>query len=117
RRAALRDALEARLGLPVAGGSAPRLPGHLLLLTGFRGDTAMALLDGRGVCVAAGSACASGEPEPEAALLAMGIDAATARGAVRVTLGPETTPADVDGCAEAWAAVAAELARAREALA
>lgn len=117
RRAALRDALEARLGLPVAGGSAERLPGHLLLLTGFRGDTAVRLLDERGVCVAAGSACASGEPEPEVALVAMGIDAAAARGAVRVTLGPETTEADVDGFAAAWAEVAAELGRAREALA
>jgi len=117
RRAALRDALEARLGLPVAGGSAPRLPGHLLLLTGFRGDTAVRLLDDRGVCVAAGSACASGEPAPEPALLAMGLDAAAARGAVRVTLGPETTQADIDGFADAWAAVAADLARAREALA
>ena len=115
RRAALRDDLERRLALPVAGGAAPRLPGHALLLTGYRGDTVVRLLDERGIAVSAGSACASGSTAPDPVLGAMGIDPAFARGAVRVTLGPETAAADVDALVAAWADIETGLAAAREA--
>lgn len=115
RRAALRDDLEARLALPVAGGTARRLPGHALLLTGYRGDTVVRLLDERGIAVAAGSACASGDPRPDPVLGAMGIDAALARSAVRVTLGPTTTADDIDALVAAWADLEGGLSAAREA--
>jgi cysteine desulfurase len=115
RRAALRDDLEARLALPVAGGAAPRLPGHALLLTPYRGDAIVRLLDDRGIAVAAGSACASGEPEPEPTLLAMGVDSLLARGAVRVSLGPSSTADDVDALLAAWEEIEPGLAAAREA--
>ena len=113
RRAALRDDLERRLALPVAGATAPRLPGHALLLTGYRGDTVVRLLDERGIAVSAGSACASGDPTPDPVLGAMGIDAALARGAVRVSLGPTTTAADVDALVAAWAEIEIGLDAAR----
>lgn len=115
RRAALRDDLERRLALPVAGGAAPRLPGHALLLTGYRGDTVVRLLDERGIAVSAGSACASSDPEPDPVLGAMGIDPALARGAVRVSLGPTTTVADVDAVMGAWAEIEVGLDAARRA--
>ena len=41
------------------------------------------MLDARGVCVSAGSACRSHESEPSHVLLAMGIDAEDARSSVR----------------------------------
>ncbi len=102
QRAALRDALEQRLGLSVAGAMAMRLPGHALLLTGYRGDTVVRLLDERGIAVSAGSACASGETAPDATLTAMGIDDDVARGAVRVSLGPTTTADEIDALVAAW---------------
>lgn len=104
-RAALRNQLEQRLGLSVAGAAAERLPGHSLLLTGLRGDTVVRLLDERGIAVSAGSACSSGDPEPNATLTAMGIDDATARSAVRVTLGPTTTQHDIDAFVDAWSEI------------
>jgi len=115
RRAALRDALERALGLPVAGAEAERLPGHSLLLTDLRGDTLVRLLDERGIAVAAGSACASGATEPDPVLTAMGIDPRTARTAVRVSLGPETTYADVEALIAAWREIAPALRAAAEA--
>ncbi|MGI9188307.1 MAG: cysteine desulfurase family protein [Gaiellales bacterium] len=115
RRAALRDALEQRLALPVAGGAAPRLPGHALLLTAYRGDTVVRLLDERGIAVSAGSACASGDPQPDPVLGAMGIDQVLARGAVRVTLGPTTTAEEIDALVAAWAEIEQGLEAAREA--
>jgi cysteine desulfurase len=94
----------------VAGAAAPRLPGHSLFLTGVRGDALVLQLDADGVCVAAGSACAAGTAEPSHVLAAMAVDDRTARTALRVTQGPDTTDADLD-------ALLASLARHREALA
>ena len=116
-RAALRDRLEREVGLPVASAGAPRLPGHALLLAGVRGDLVVHQLDGAGICVAAGSACAAGSAEPSYVLAAMGIDPATARGAVRVTLGPESTAAEVDAFLAAFAPARAGLQRAVESVA
>ena len=116
-RAALRDRLERELDLPVAAAGAPRLPGHALLLAGVRGDLVVHQLDGDGICVAAGSACAAGSAEPSYVLAAMGLDPATARGAVRVTLGPESTAAEVDAFVAAFVPARTELRRALESVA
>ncbi len=112
RRAALRDRLESACGLPGVSRAAPRLPGHALLLAPVRGDLVAHQLDALGICVAAGAACASGSAEPSHVLAAMGIDAPVARGAVRVTLGPETTDEDVAALAAALPDVLAALGRA-----
>jgi cysteine desulfurase len=116
-RAALRDRLEREVALPVAAAGAPRLPGHALLLAGVRGDLVVHQLDGDGICVAAGSACAAGSSAPSYVLAAMGIDAATARGAVRVTLGPESVAVEVDAFLRAFAPARAGLLRAVESVA
>ena len=113
-RAALRDRLERAAGVPVAAAGAPRLPGHALLLAGVRGDLVVHQLDGAGICVAAGSACAAGSTEPSYVLSAMGIDPAAARGAVRVTLGPETTSDEVDAFLMAFTTAREGLLRAVE---
>ncbi len=104
RRAARRDRLEAASGLASAGAGARRLPGHALLLCdGVRGDTLVHVLDEAGVCVAAGSACASGSVEPSHVLMAMGIEPERARSGLRVTLGPATTDDEVDHVLEVLA--------------
>jgi len=116
-RAALRDRLVADTGLPCVGAGAPRLPGHALLLAGVRGDALVAVLDDAGICVAAGSACASGDSAPSHVLVAMGLDADTARTALRVTLGPETTAGDVDALVAALRPARASLTLALRGLA
>jgi cysteine desulfurase len=51
------------------------------------------------VAAATGSACHSGRTEPSAVLTAMGLDAQRSLGAVRLSLGCDTTTADVDAAA------------------
>lgn len=73
------------------------LPGHAhLLVDRVASEELLLALDQRGICAAAGSACASGALEPSHVLLAMGVPAAEAGTALRFTLGSATTAADVD---------------------
>ena len=53
-------------------------------------------LDKAGYAVASGAACSSANPEPSATLLAMGVAPELARGAVRLSLGVQNTPQQVD---------------------
>jgi cysteine desulfurase len=77
-----------------------RLPGHLSF--GFRGQERevgrlLGALDQTGVAVSAGSACSANHSgEPSSVLLAMGYDAESARGLIRVSLGRFNTQQEVD---------------------
>ncbi|HEX3333347.1 MAG TPA: cysteine desulfurase family protein [Acidimicrobiales bacterium] len=103
RVSALRDRLAAGLlaAMPwahrtVAPGVAT-LPGHLhLCLPGVEREELLVGLGREGVCVSGGSSCASGALEPSDVLAAMGVPAAVAIGAVRFTLGYDTTEDDVE---------------------
>jgi cysteine desulfurase len=78
------------------------LPGTLhLTVPDAEGDSLLMLLDAAGIAVSTGSACQAGVPEPSHVLLAMGLTEAEARGALRITLGPSTTEADVDALLDA----------------
>ena len=73
-----------------------RLPGNAhLAFPGCEGDSLLYLLDARGVECSTGSACQAGVPQPSHVLRAMGLDDATARGALRFSLGHTSTGADV----------------------
>jgi cysteine desulfurase len=65
-------------------------------IDGIESEALLFLLDEADVCASAASACASGAMEPSHVLAAMGVDRATALGALRLTLGHTTTVADVD---------------------
>lgn len=67
-----------------------------VLVGGVNQEELLLLADDAGICASAGAACASGALEPSHVLLAMGISAAEARGAVRFSLGPTTTGADIE---------------------
>jgi len=77
-----------------------RMPGHLSF--GFRGQERevgklLDALDQAGVAVSAGSACSANHSgEPSSVLLAMGYDAESARGLIRVSLGRFSTQQEVD---------------------
>jgi cysteine desulfurase len=68
---------------------------------GCSGDSLLFLLDQQGVCVSVGSACQAGVNGPSHVLLAMGRTEREANGCLRMTLGRETTDADVDAFLEA----------------
>jgi cysteine desulfurase len=63
---------------------------------GCAGESLLVLLDLAGVAASLGSACAAGAPEPSHVLRAMGLDDDGARGSLRLSLGPDTTPSEVD---------------------
>ncbi|SUZ32287.1 Cysteine desulfurase IscS [Roseibaca ekhonensis] len=80
-----------------------RLPNTLCLATpGWKGETQVMQMDLAGFAISAGSACASGKARRSDVLGAMGYDAATAQGAIRVSLGPGVAEQDVLRLAEAW---------------
>jgi cysteine desulfurase len=79
------------------GDPVDRLAGNAhFTFQGCEGDSLLFLLDVAGFSVSTGSACQAGVPEASHVLLAMGISEADARGALRITLGPETTEGEVD---------------------
>lgn len=73
-----------------------RLPNNVhITVEGCEGDAILMLLDAAGIDVSTGSACTAGVPEPSHVLLAMGADNARARGTLRFSLSPSTTPDDI----------------------
>ncbi|BDI21940.1 cysteine desulfurase family protein [Herbiconiux sp. L3-i23] len=90
-----------------------RLPGNVhFTFPGLDGDSLLFLLDMAGVSVSTGSACTAGVSELSHVLLGMGLPESEARGALRITLGPSSTDADVDAL---LAALPAALDQARRA--
>jgi cysteine desulfurase len=65
-------------------------------------DTALISLDLEGVSVSSGSACSSGKAGRSHVLEAMGVEPELAKSALRVSLGWNSTPADVDSFIAAW---------------
>lgn len=87
--------------------------GAHLVIDGVESEALLFLLDERGVCASAASACASGAMDPSHVLAAMGIDTASASGAVRLSLGHTTTDADIDRAIEAIVDSVGRLRRGR----
>jgi cysteine desulfurase len=107
--AKLRDGLEDRLeaaapDLHVFGKDAPRLPNtSYFAVPGWKGETQVMQMDLSGFAVSAGSACSSGKVDKASrVLLAMGYDEETAGSAIRVSMGPTTTEAEVMAFADTW---------------
>ena len=105
---AMRDRLEAGLraissDTIIFGADAERLPNTVLFaVPGIKAETAVIALDLEGIAVSSGAACSSGKVQPSHVLAAMGVDPALARGAIRVSLGPQTTEIEVDCFLHAW---------------
>jgi cysteine desulfurase len=96
-------------GLKIVGGDVERLPNTLNVL--FPRVSGRRLLERcPRVLASTGSACHADREEPSAILMALGIDADAALGAVRLSLGRSTTSSDVEHAAahltEAWHSLA-----------
>ena len=75
----------------------------------IEGEGMLLSLAARGICVSSGSACTSGSLDPSHVLLAIGLPHEIAHGSLRMTLGRDTTRADVDAAVDALAATLANL--------
>jgi cysteine desulfurase len=74
-----------------------RLPGNVNVSFEFiEGESLLLLLDMAGICASTGSACSSSSLEPSHVLLSIGVPVEQAHGSLRLTIGRETTDADVD---------------------
>jgi cysteine desulfurase len=81
----------------LTGHPTQRLPNNAsFAFTGCEADAILMHLDMAGIQAASGSACTTGMPEPSHVLTAMGISHHMALGALRLTLGKQTTPTDID---------------------
>jgi cysteine desulfurase len=108
--------LEARASSTILVGNAvERLPNTSFLVTpGWRGETQVMQMDLAGFAVSAGSACSSGKVRASGVLRAMGFDEEAAASGLRVSLGPQTTQAEVMAFADVWSAAQARaMARPR----
>jgi cysteine desulfurase len=80
----------------INGSTKHRLPNNIhLTLPGEDNERLLVELDERGILAAAGSACSASDDEPSHVLKAMGIIDADARGSLRLTMGRDTTEADI----------------------
>ena len=102
RQARLRDRLIAgvRARVPDAilnGHPTERLPNNAsFCFPGTQGEALVIALDLEGFSASSGSACTSGNTEPSHVLLALGLEPSVAQGSLRLTVGRETTEADID---------------------
>ena len=97
-------------GAQLTGHPEQRLPSHAsFVIDGIDGNMLLMHLDLKGVAASSASACKTGNPEPSGVLLAMGYPAETALGSVRLTVGQQTTNADIDYAVETLAAAVEKL--------
>ena len=105
---ALRVALEAELAAiapeaVVLGAAAPRLPNTAAIaMPGVAAETQVIALDLDGVMVSAGAACSSGKVGPSHVLEAMGVGPDLVGSTIRVSLGWDSSEADVAHFLRAW---------------
>jgi cysteine desulfurase len=91
-----------------------RLPNTTLFaMPSVRAETALIALDLDGIAVSSGAACSSGKVAPSHVLAAMGVPAALAVGAIRISLGPATSEDEVDFFLRAWRKLVMGLSKGR----
>lgn len=116
RIARLRDGIEAAIrsatpSAQIIAGSQPRLPNTLsVALPGMLAETLVIRFDLAGIAISAGSACSSGKVGASHVLDAMGLPRAIAVSAIRISLGPDTTDADVERFIAAWKEITSKAA-------
>ena len=117
RMKALQERLEIGLrnhpGTVIFSDAVSRLPNTTLVSApGLKAETAVIGFDLEGIAVSSGSACSYGKVQPSHVLQAMKADPALLQGAIRLSLGWDTTEADIDRCLEAWIKLSGVLRKA-----
>lgn len=110
RLAALRDRFEEGLAAAAAAGGCellvigrdrPRCPQiSVVALPGRDRQAVVMAADLAGLCIASGTACASGSSEPSPALAAMGLSRSVLESAIRISVGWPTSEGDIDQALE-----------------
>ncbi len=81
----------------LTGHPGQRMPNHAsFVFQGVDGNALLMMLDVEGFACSSGSACKTGNPEPSEVLTALGYSNEWALGSLRVTLGKQTKPEDID---------------------
>ncbi len=115
RERRLRDHFESYIlkhvpGTDVNGDREHRLPNtSSISFEGIESEGALMLLDEKGICCSAGSACTSGSVHPSHVLKAMGFSNDRARGSLRFSFGRFNTDAQIDEACHAVPQVIAKL--------
>jgi cysteine desulfurase len=110
RMSSLRQRLEA--GVKAAGGvviaeGAPRVPTiGAVSLPGGSSAALLVQMDLAGIAVSAGSACSSGKAKASHVLAAMHVPEEIAAGFLRLSFGPDTSEAEIDGFLTEWNRIA-----------
>ncbi|MEM1387006.1 MAG: cysteine desulfurase family protein [Pseudomonadota bacterium] len=108
RQEKLRNILESAIeaagsGIIFLGHATKRLPNtSCFSVPGWKGETQVMQMDLAGIAISAGSACSSGKAKPSRVVEAMGYGADVAAGAIRVSLGADTTEEDIGRFVDAW---------------
>jgi cysteine desulfurase len=114
---ALRERLEAGLmatapNTVIFGSGAERLPNTTLFaLPGLKAETVLMALDLDGIAASSGSACSSGKVTASRVVKAMGVAPELGIGAVRLSLGRDTTETEIDGFISAWRKLVSRLSK------
>lgn len=81
----------------LTGHASQRLPHHASFCIEFiEGEAMLMMLNSQGIAVSSGSACTSRALKASHVLIAMGLPHEIAQGSLLFTIGPQTTPDDID---------------------
>lgn len=87
-----------------------RLPNNVnVSFAGIEGEAVLLRLDLEGIAASSGSACTAGSLDPSHVLTAIGLTRDEAKGSLRLTLGTDTTQADVDEVVKKLPGIVASL--------
>ena len=90
-------------GIRVNGHPHERLPNNVhLTVEGVEAEGLVLFLDALGYAIGSGAACSSGGHKASPVLLAMGLGEREAFSSVRISVGKDNTPEEVDGFLEAF---------------
>ena len=93
----IKELLERIPEIELTGDKKQRLPYHASFCVKYiEGESMILLLDSEGIAASSGSACSSGNYEPNRVLLACGFNHELAHGSIRFTLSHKTTEEDID---------------------
>ncbi len=112
-RQRLIDGLMTRIsGTRLNGHPTERLPGNAnLSFDRVEGEALLLRLDLMGVAASSGSACTSGTLDPSHVLMALGLTQAQANGALRLTIGTDTTAEEIDAVLDILPPIVEDLRR------